>query len=192
MKNRLQVKGRILLQDAIENGHLMLPLFCIVCLCTFVSLYASQSLESQAQSLHEDQFESISVRLNANTVSTDNGIASVQNQGDVLAKANQARANEGKRHIYLSEIIRRIESAKRYPRLERQAGLEDQVSVRLRILPDGSLKECALIVFSQYAGFNQEAMASIRRAGPFPPFPPEYNEDEAVLLVTLQFRMADE
>lgn len=172
-------------KDAIERGRAFLPALLLVSTPMLgIGLVTAPTSEPR----EKVQYQSISVHL-ATHDSKKKAVESfetAQKKGKTVEAGSSA---EGVRHVYLSEVVRRIEAAKRYPRRELAAGIEDRVTVRLRIRSDGTVQECQLTGQSRYPGFNHEALASIRRAGPFPPFPPEFNERETVLHVTLDFRM---
>lgn len=71
----------------------------------------------------------------------------------------------------LSEIRRRIESRKSYPRLARRNGWEGIVLVELNLEGDGALRAVRVIEPSAHSLLDQATLAAVRRAGPFPPLP---------------------
>ena len=96
---------------------------------------------------------------------------------------------KGNRNEYLMQVLRKIEANKRYPLREKQQGIEGGVRLRIELLSDGSLKSIGLISPSPIAAFNQEALASVRRSVPFPPFPPIIEQDSLGLVLQLDFKI---
>jgi TonB family protein len=170
--------------DPVEKGRTFLPALIVASAPVFALGLVASAPDSGAKEAH---YDSISVRFATNdSKKTTDSLQTAENKGTAPEAGS---SSEGARHVYLSEVIRRIEAAKRYPRREQAAGIEDRVTVKLRIRADGTVIECSLTDTSSYDGFNSEALASIRRAGPFPPFPPEFKESETILYVTLDFRL---
>ncbi|MCB1167402.1 MAG: energy transducer TonB [Leptospiraceae bacterium] len=97
--------------------------------------------------------------------------------------------DKGKRNEYLIQVLRRIEANKRYPLREKQQGIEGGVRIRIELLSDGSLKSIGLITPSPISAFNQEALASVRRSVPFPPFPPIMKQESLGLVLQLDFKI---
>lgn len=170
--------------DPVEKGRTFLPALIVASTPIFALGLVAATPDSRA---NEVRYENISVHFATND--SKKATDSLQTTEKKGTAPEAGSSSEGARHVYLSDVIRRIEAAKRYPRREQAAGIEDRVTVKLRIQADGSVNECLLTGTSPYDGFNSEALASIRRAGPFPPFPPEFKENETVLYVTLDFRM---
>ena len=109
----------------------------------------------------EVRYENIPVHFATNdSQKATDSLQTTEKKGTAIEAGS---SSEGERHVYLSDVICRIEAAKRYPRRKQAPGIEDRVTVKLRIQADGSVKECSLTGTSSYDGFNSEALASIRR-----------------------------
>ena len=70
----------------------------------------------------------------------------------------------------LAEIRARIERAKRYPLLARKSGIEGRSLVRFQIAEDGSPDGVSLKSSSGSRILDDEALATIRRAAPYPSY----------------------
>jgi TonB family protein len=68
----------------------------------------------------------------------------------------------------LAEILARIERAKRYPAVARRMGHEGRTRVAFRIGPGGEAVNPTVKVSSSHEALDEEAVATIRRAAPFP------------------------
>lgn len=71
----------------------------------------------------------------------------------------------------LATIRSRIERAKRYPSLARRRGQEGQALVSFAIMPDGHVGNLTLLHSSGSSLIDEEALATIQRATPFPFYP---------------------
>lgn len=71
----------------------------------------------------------------------------------------------------LTEIRKRIERAREYPSFARQQGVEGIAEVRFRINLDGSLGVSQVVRSSGSALLDEAALATLRRATPYPAYP---------------------
>jgi len=85
----------------------------------------------------------------------------------------------------LNQIRRKILRAKRYPRLARQAGLEGVSGLMFQIASDGSVQQVKLVSSSGHSELDAEALATVRRAAPFPYYP-------SPIRFTLKFSLKDD
>jgi TonB family protein len=67
-----------------------------------------------------------------------------------------------------AEIIRRIEKAKRYPRMARKMGTEGQATVRFKIKADGKVEGVELMESSGSEILDQASLETVQRAAPLP------------------------
>lgn len=74
----------------------------------------------------------------------------------------------GDANAILAQIRNKIARAKRYPRQARSEGLEGVCGLSFAIRPDGSLDFVELSKSSGYGVLDEEALATVRRAAPFP------------------------
>ncbi|MBI2339509.1 MAG: energy transducer TonB [Deltaproteobacteria bacterium] len=77
--------------------------------------------------------------------------------------AGQSRAPD-----VLDLIRQRIIRAKSYPLAARRRGIEGTVKLRFRIGPDGSLQNVAVVASSGSEILDEEAVATVKRATPYP------------------------
>lgn len=68
----------------------------------------------------------------------------------------------------IGEIMRRIEKAKRYPRMARKMGTEGQATLRFRIEPNGKVERVELLESSGSEILDQASLETVQRAAPFP------------------------
>jgi protein TonB len=68
----------------------------------------------------------------------------------------------------IAEIMRRIEKAKRYPRMARKMGTEGQAAVRFRIKADGKVEGVELMESSGSEILDQASLETVQRAAPLP------------------------
>lgn len=82
----------------------------------------------------------------------------------------------------LAEIHARIERAKRYPMMARKMNMEGVSFVRFEIDAEGKPQELSLKESSGFPLLDDEALATIRRAAPFPSYADS-------LVIGIRFRM---
>jgi protein TonB len=89
---------------------------------------------------------------------------------------------------YLGSARMRIEKAKRYPREARRKGLEGKVVLSFQINRKGEAGEIKLIQSSGYSELDEEGIATIRRASPFPS-PLLIEKENLFLEVPIHFKL---
>jgi len=77
---------------------------------------------------------------------------------------------EGGTNSILADIRSRIERAKRYPVMARKMNMEGDSYVRFAIDSGGQPKDISLKTSSGYPVLDEEALATIRRAAPYPAY----------------------
>lgn len=85
---------------------------------------------------------------------------------------------------YQDMVKQRIEEARRYPSWAKRQKIEGKVYVRFIILQDGTVREIEVSGSSGYRMLDEESVATIKRAGVFPPIP------EKMGLTQLQMELA--
>lgn len=68
----------------------------------------------------------------------------------------------------IADILRRIEKAKRYPRMARKMGVEGQATVRFKLKGNGRIEKAELLETSGSEILDQASLETIRRAAPLP------------------------
>jgi protein TonB len=98
------------------------------------------------------------------------------------------------REEILSRYARRVRSLidqeKTYPYQARRQEQEGTVEIRFTLSRQGSLiGEPALEKKSRYERLNASALAAVKNAAPYPPFPGEIGEEEMSFQVTVAFSL---
>jgi len=68
----------------------------------------------------------------------------------------------------LSEIMRRIERAKRYPKVARRMGIEGKATVRFKLKPNGKVDSVEVVGSSGSDILDQASLETVQRAAPLP------------------------
>jgi protein TonB len=90
---------------------------------------------------------------------------------------------------YEGELVARLERALRYPRELRVRGIGGAPLVRFTLDRSGKVLAFSLVQSSGHRALDEEALATVRRADPLPPFPPEMTQGEHDFTVPLVFRL---
>jgi len=90
---------------------------------------------------------------------------------------------------YLRKVASQIQRAKRYPAFAKRRSIEDSVKVEFIIMDNGEVSSVKMLTASRYKILDKEALAMIKRAGPFPPMPEELNTPEMKLSLWITFRL---
>lgn len=90
---------------------------------------------------------------------------------------------------YQDRVKQRIEEAKRYPIFAKRQGIEGAVHLSFTVLFNGRSKDIKIVRSSDSKILDEEAIETIKRAGPFPPFPKEINRDFILMEVVLIFNL---
>ena len=83
----------------------------------------------------------------------------------------------------------KIKSAQRYPIRASARNEQGMVTVTFLLSRNGNVLSKSVVRSSGYAELDQEALAMIARAAPFPPFPPSITGETLNLPVPIQFRL---
>jgi TonB family protein len=90
-----------------------------------------------------------------------------QGEGET-SRFSSVSKSSGDGDSVIAEIIRRIEKAKRYPRIARKMGTEGQATVRFRIKTDGKVEGVELLESSGSEILDQASLETVLRAAPLP------------------------
>jgi protein TonB len=85
-----------------------------------------------------------------------------------MSRFSSIQESSGDGDSIIAEIMRRIEKAKRYPRMARKMGIEGQATVRFRIKADGKVEGVELMESSGSEILDQASLETVQRAAPFP------------------------
>ena len=78
---------------------------------------------------------------------------------------------------WVPQAASRLQRAKRYPRGAEKRREQGVVTLRFSLGSDGDVLERSIARSSGNAELDQEVLAMVRRAQPFPSFPPQHNAD---------------
>ena len=90
---------------------------------------------------------------------------------------------------YQDMVKQRIEEVRRYPSRARRQGIEGTVYISFVVLSNGASRDIKIIRSSGSKILDKEAVATIKRANPFPPMPQELNEALNPMGVFIVFNM---
>jgi len=90
---------------------------------------------------------------------------------------------------YQDMVKQKIEEARRYPLWAKKERIEGAVELSFVLLPDGLSRDVFIIRSSGRKILDQEALDTIRRAGPFPSIPPEINTFSVKMEVSVVFSL---
>ena len=97
------------------------------------------------------------------------GKGSGAGQGEGAAsRFSSVHGSSGDGDSVIAEIMRRIEKAKRYPRMARKMGTEGQATVRFKIKPNGKVEGVELMESSGSEILDQASLETVQRAAPLP------------------------
>ena len=99
----------------------------------------------------------------------DGGKGSGAGQGEGgTSRFSSVPKSSGDGDSVIAEIVRRIEKAKRYPRMARKMGTEGQATVRFKIKPNGKVEAVELMESSGSEILDQASLETVQRAVPLP------------------------
>ena len=90
---------------------------------------------------------------------------------------------------YQDMVKQRIEEVRRYPEWAKEQGIEGVAYLRFIVLANGNGREIKLIHSSGSKILDEEAIATIKRASPFPSFPKEIASSSIQMEVSLVFTL---
>ncbi len=89
---------------------------------------------------------------------------------------------------YQDIVKRGIEKQRRYPALAKNRGIEGAVYINFTVMADGKAEDIRIIRPSNFEILDREALATVRRAAPFPPFPESYRGNYLEMEVNIIFK----
>ncbi|MBI5183435.1 MAG: energy transducer TonB, partial [Nitrospinae bacterium] len=88
---------------------------------------------------------------------------------------------------YQDMVKQRIEDVRRYPLVAKRQGIEGVVYLNFIILSDGLTQDVKIIHSSDSKILDDEAVATIKRANPFPPIPKEISTSQVEMEISIVF-----
>jgi protein TonB len=92
---------------------------------------------------------------------------------------------------YQDMVKQRIEEVRRYPEWAKEQGIEGVAYLRFIVLANGNGQEIKLMRSSGSKVLDEEAIATIKRASPFPSFPKEIASPSIQMEVSLVFTLKE-
>ncbi len=90
---------------------------------------------------------------------------------------------------YQDMVKQRIEEVRRYPAFAKRQGVEGTVHLNFQVLSNGLSKDIRIISRSGSNILDEEAVATIQRANPFPSIPAKINQDFVTMEVAIVFAL---
>ena len=90
---------------------------------------------------------------------------------------------------YQDMVKQRIEEVRRYPFWAKKQGIEGIVYINFTILSNGLSRDIKIIRSSNSKILDEEAIATIKKANPFPPIPKEINTSLVQMGVSIVFSL---
>lgn len=119
----------------------------------------------------------------AEETATESAPTGTAEQGTGDGGGNPGEANE-----YVTEVVRLINQAKRYPRLALLREEEGLVMVSVDVAADGTLSNPKIEKPSPYESLNQGALDTLKQIGKLPATPPSLH-DGVHLHIPIQYRL---
>ena len=100
----------------------------------------------------------------------------------------EVRDNAKKTILRYQDLIKRkIQKTRKYPSWAEKMGIKGKVKIEFIVLKNGSIDYINILVPSGFKILDNESIAAIKRAGPFPPIPEETDASQMCLDVELVF-----
>lgn len=90
---------------------------------------------------------------------------------------------------YQDMVKQRIEEVRRYPSWAKRQGIEGIVYLSFSVLSNGLSQDVKIMRSSDSKILNEEAVATIKRANPFPPFPRKISSSSVRMEVSIVFTL---
>jgi periplasmic protein TonB len=92
---------------------------------------------------------------------------------------------------YQDVVKQRIEQARRYPLWARKQGIEGISHLYFTVLSGGAGQDIRIIRSSGSGILDEEAIATVKRASPFPPVPKEISSSSVSMEVAIVFALSE-
>ncbi len=91
---------------------------------------------------------------------------------------------------YLKKIKKKIEQAWSYPQAAKENGEQGVAVVKFSLNPEGKLIRSEVLSSSGSDSLDEGTLTAIREAGPFAPFPADFQPSVLHVIATFQYRLA--
>lgn len=119
------------------------------------------------------------------------------NPSPAAASHSQGRAGAGGRNneaggtaqlsSYQAQVLAHLQRYRIYPAAAKRAGLRGTATVRFTLSANGQVIAASLAAGSGAAALDQAALDMVRRASPFPPFPPDLHRTRLAFAAPVRF-----
>lgn len=178
------MKFLTVLQKGGALKFVFVPVIAIIFFILFINLEQSHSLL--------DKEDTISIPLQSYTLIKRKKAKTKISPEQIIEKGRgrQVAGTDDIEEAYLGKVQSIVNAQKRYPPYEMRTGAEDNVQIRILILPSGVIQKYEIIGKSKFGGFNEEVERMIDNAL-LPPFPQGLNKEHISLIFFVSFRMND-
>lgn len=172
----------------IHNGKalkfIFLPVVVVVFFFMFIKLENNHSFEVQE--------ETITIPLQSYTLQKEKKLQEIISPEQIIekGKGRQVAGTDDIEEAYLGVVQAEVNKQKRFPPYELRLGAEDDVQIRIVILPNGSVASFEILNKSKFAGFNQEVERMIENAF-LPPFPQGLDKENLAIVFFIRFKIDD-
>lgn len=90
---------------------------------------------------------------------------------------------------YEQTVKQQIQAVRRYPAWAKQYHIEGEVSLSFMIDSDGRVNDIQLIHSSGNSVIDQDAVDTVKRAGPFLPIPGDLHQEQITMTITLVYKI---
>lgn len=175
--------------------YLALSLSVILHGAILFSSYAGVNVSTEVERIHISlhQGEVLPrVKMPSDTTKVKKSLSKSDNAAGTIAASPQAITDEdGEKTMlrYTDMIRQRIQEAIIYPHQARKDGIEGRPYIRFSINPYGEVTSLELVRSSGFAILDEEALAAIRRASPFPKIPQSLGKQSLTYVQGLTFML---
>lgn len=110
-------------------------------------------------------------------------------QGNIGEKVGVINSSKVATLSYQNIVRQRIEEAKKYPLWARKQGIEGIAYLYFTVLRNGNVSDIQIVHSSDSNILDEEAVATVKRAQPFPPVPKEINGSSLGMQVAIVFSL---
>ena len=107
----------------------------------------------------------------------------VEEKVEVIDPADEAMLR------YQDMVKQKIEEVRRYPTFAKRQGIEGTVYINFTVLSNGLSQDVKIVHSSGFKILDEEAVATIKRANPFPPIPEEISTSFVRMEVSIMFKI---
>jgi len=90
---------------------------------------------------------------------------------------------------YQDKVKQRIEEVRKYPYWAKKQGIEGATYLKFSVLSNGSSQDIRIIRSSGFEILDEEAIATVKRANPFPSIPKEIDASFVQMEVSIVFKL---